>query len=314
MNARIATVTLAALIAPAALLAACGTIEELSPTSTNADASLPTADGGGADATPDATVDASTSADAAAPDAAAPGRTMVERPLFGDALPQNLFLDPNFAVRQGGLGNWMAVSADPSNPTATLSASLMSDSPNGVALPVGRLSDAKNSKKGYGLTLVAQVPGGPGPFRLRVWLSTVDPAASVAPAGVTFGLLTSLNGKVVEIEEAAGQAKVFTTATADGGVARTWHLYEGTIDAAIQLGAFVVLDVHSSANTWLLQAPELVPLALVPEAAKGAPRAAKVPRDATEREREAIRWVKKQPVISVPAAHAAVSERAADLR
>jgi hypothetical protein len=74
-----------------------------------------------------------------------------------------------------------------------------------------------------------------------------------------------------------------------------------------------VLDFAASKNTWLLQAPELIPAAIdpAPPSAAGPPAA---PRPPTEREREAVRTLRAQPVLSVPASHPAVSERAGDLR
>jgi hypothetical protein len=290
------TIALAALLgAPLVPLAACS-----SPSDTThvvSDAGTDGGGGGGGGDVKDAGTDAAT-------------RTLVQRALFGDVHPQNLFIDPNFSVRQAGLGDWSPLSSDPSSPTASLSASLMSDSPAGIALPVGRLADGKGSTKNFGLDLLTQVPGGPGPYHLRVWISTLDPAASATIKGVTVGLLTSLGADLIAVTEDESKAQVFVSPDADGGSARTWHLFEGQLAQAIDIGAFVVLDFPASKNTWLLQAPELIPVAIDPAPqAEIIHRRAADARPATPALRSLIERHRREPRISVPASHPAVSER-----
>ncbi len=153
----------------------------------------------------------------------------------------------------------------------------------------------------FDLDLVAQVPGGPGPFRLRVWISTQDPAASTAIEGVAVGLLTSLDGNAITVEEDVGSAKVI------GG--RTWHLFQGEIGQDLQLGAFLDFHFPASANTWLVQAPEFIPSALV-NSGQGPGttfRAARV-RALNAHERAILVRHKRSPKLGIPATHKLMRE------
>jgi hypothetical protein len=148
---------------------------------------------------------------------------------------------------------------------------------------------------------VAQVAGGPGPFRLRVWISTLDAEASASLAGVTVGLLTSQQGNATEVKEDPARTKVIA--------GRTWHLFTGTIDHSLKLGGFVLFDFKASKNTWLIQAPEFIPVALAPsEKTTLLQHPAARPRPLTEHEQQLIRRYQQQPRISVPAGHPALSE------
>jgi hypothetical protein len=243
-------------------------------------------------------------ADAGTPDAGPPARTLVTRPLFGDTHPGNLLIDPNFSTRYGaGLGNWLAATGDQSAQRGpTFVSGLLSDAPAGIALPVARFADASTSTRHFQLDLIAQVPGGPGPYRLHVWVSTLDPAASAHLTGLQAGLLTSLGDQGgFSVDEDAAKAQVL------GG--RTWHLYTGDIDHELPMGGFVVLDFQASANTWLLQSPEFIPTALLPPEPEA--RAFHPPAKAhalTEHERALMRLYASQPRVSVPASHPAVNE------
>jgi hypothetical protein len=228
-------------------------------------------------------------------------RTMVQRPLFGDSHPQNLFLDPTFSVPSyySGVGNWMALTQDAAQGYATLQAAPMSDSPAGIAMPVGQLSDATGSSASYQLDLFTQVPGGPGPFHLRVWISTLDASASTSMDGVSIGLLTSLASNLVTVDEDPAQAKVIA--------GRTWHLFTGEISQNLRLGAFVLFDFPPSANTWLVQAPEFIPTAIDPSSTdKVRRRAARAPRPITAREQALVDRYRLQPKLAVPGGHRAL--------
>jgi hypothetical protein len=251
-------------------------------------------------------LDAATALDAAAPlDAATPldagsagdasVRTIVERPLFGDTHPQNLLIDPSFSVRRGGgLGNWMALTGDSSQASPSFSSSLLSDSPSGISMATARLADATASTGNFELDLLAQVPGGPGPFTLQAWVSTLDAKASASLTGVTFGLLASLDDTdAVVVAEDPAKARVIA--------GRTWHLFTGQSAQDLSIGGFVLLSFAASANTWLLQSPEFIPVALDPSPATTV-------RPATARERALIAKYKHQPKISVPAGHPAISD------
>jgi hypothetical protein len=232
-------------------------------------------------------------------------RSLVHNPLFGDTHPQNLFIDPNFSVRGAGVGTWLAQTGDTSQASPAYAASLLSDSPAGVALPVARLADNAMSTDHYDLSLLAQVPGGPGPFHLRVWISALDPDASADVSGAGVSLLGSLSGKkAVQITENVDAAKVIA--------GRTWHLFEADVMGDRPMGGFVLLDFPSSANTWLLQAPEFVPTALLPSPAPQlAQRKLRLARDRemTERERALIDNYVHQPHISVPGSHPSITGR-----
>ena len=230
----------------------------------------------------------------------ASSRTMLTRPLFGDTHPQNLFIDPTFSVRQGGVGNWMAITADPAQGAAAFRGSPMSDSPAGIAMPVGRLADATGSSDNFNLDLLAQVPGGPGPYHLRVWISTLDTTASAWLDGVSVGLMTALNGGLIAVEEDPTQAQVIA--------GRTWHLFTGEISRSLTLGGFVLFDFPASTNTWLLQSPEFIPTAIDPSstADRARRRAAREPRPITARERALADRYWRQPKLSVPGGHPAL--------
>lgn len=233
-------------------------------------------------------------------------RTLVTRPLFGDTHAQNLFIDPNFAVRGAGVGTWLAETDDISQTAPSWAGLAMSDSPAGIALPVGRLADAAMSTDHYALSLLAQVPGGPGPFHARVWISTLDPDASLVEVSVVqVSVLGSLNMRdTVDVTENVDAAKVIA--------GRTWHLFEADLMDARSIGAFVLFQFPSSANTWLLQAPEYVPTALLPppapEMAQRTLRLGRV-RAATAHELALVDKYVHQPRISVPASHSAITGR-----
>jgi hypothetical protein len=276
----------------AAILDAAAVVADASPSEPDAAATV------------DAGEDASVSADASAPT-----RTMIERPLFGDTHPQNLLIDPSFSVRYGGgLGNWMAATADESQGTATFSGSLLSDSPAGIAMNTARLSDARGSTGNFELDLLAQVPGGPGPYHLRVWVSTLDAKASASLTGITAGLITSLDATdVIEVTEDPAKAQDLA--------GRTWHLFTGQIDQPLSVGGFFLLDFPATTNTWLLQSPEFIPVALdhSPTQEKLQHRPPSAPRPATAHEKDLVRRYRLQPKISVPAGHRAITEQPRDL-
>jgi len=204
-------------------------------------------------------VDAHDAAEAGDGDAGPAKRTIVTSALFGDTQPENLFIDPVFSAYMPSSGNWMPMTADQSaQQGASFGAGMMSDSPVGISMSVGKLADATSSSTNYELTLIAQVPGGSGPYHVQVWLSTLDEASSSDSSnwtGVTVGLLVSEDSNIIPVSEATASKKVIK--------GRTWHLFKGDIAKDLRLGAFVALDFAASKNTWLVQAPEFVPVALL---------------------------------------------------
>lgn len=252
----------------------------------------------------DLRADSRPATDASREAAPAPNRTMLRRRLFGATHPHNLLIDPAFGIRGSGrgLGSWLAISGDPSTGTATMSASYLNDSPNGMGLPVARLSDNSKSTSHYNLDLIAQVAGGPGPFNLRVWVSTLDAATSAKVTGVHVGVLTSIaNGQVIDIDEDTKKARVIA--------GRTWHCFAGTFPKSLSLGGYVLVDFAPSANTWLLQAPEFVPKLIDPAATAEISLPIAKARAMTARERELIIRYKKQPLISVPGGHPVLQDQ-----
>jgi hypothetical protein len=235
-------------------------------------------------------------------------RSMLQRPLFGDVHPQNLLIDPNFSVRSAGLGNWQAQASQGTQPNPSFAGSLMSDSPNGIALPVARVADSAMASAMSQLDLVAQVPGGPGPFHLRVWISTLDATQSASVDGATVGLLTALDQKAIQISEDPKQARVIA--------GRTWHLFAGDITQNLSLGAFVDIDFLPSSNTWLIQAPEFIPKAIDPtpnaELVRRSPPTART-RPMTAPEKAIVARYRQQPRISVPASHPSLDDEPRDL-
>ena len=226
-------------------------------------------------------------------------RSLVFNPLFGDTSPQNLLLDPNFSVRfGGGLGNWQPTTFNVMAATAPAFGSWpMSDAPAGIAMPVAHLADGTGATTNVDLVLLAQVPGGPGPFHLRVWVSTLDPAASATVPDASALVLTSLSATATEVSEDPAQARVI------GG--RTWHRLDGIVSQDLTLGGYVAFEFQATQNTWLLQAPEFVPVALEASAAAAVPRVFRFPRAMTAGERQAIIRYVRQPRLSVPPFHPA---------
>ena len=231
-------------------------------------------------------------------------RGLMFNPLFGDTSPQNLLLDPNFSVRfGGGLGNWQPTTFNVMATTAPSYGSWpMSDAPAGIALPVAHLADGNGATTSIDLVLLAQVPGGPGPFHLRVWVSTLDPAASATLPDVAAAVLTSLTATATDVTEDPAKARVI------GG--RTWHLFDGIVSQDLTLGAYLAFEFPASKNTWLLQAPEFVPVALESPAKADAvvPRLFQFARTMTANERQAIIRYVRQPRLSVPPFHPAMSD------
>jgi hypothetical protein len=278
----------ALIVASASSLFACGGASDM-PTPTVAEASVPF------DATADIAVDASPPARVV--------RTLKSVPLFGDTSPANLLIDPAFENGEFGVGRWNAgFGAAP----GTFANAAMSDAPVGLAFPVGTLADT-NPAGTNELSLTAEVTGGRGPFRAKVWISTQNAAASKdAPSLATISLVAAGNttldnsglrtlGKSYDLKEDA--AARLTLA------GRTWHRMVAEIPDTIDAGAFFTLGFRPSKNTWLMQAPEFVPTELLkPVMARTLSLGPRTPgRSATAAELELVRRYRARPLISVPA-------------
>jgi hypothetical protein len=237
-------------------------------------------------------------------------RSIVHNPLFGDTHPQNMLIDPGFSVHWGGLGNWEATSFDVlALGMPSYGSFPMSDSPSGIALNIAYIANGQGLAQNMDLALVAQVAGGPGPWHLKVWISTYDAAESGTLSGVTVGLLTSLNSEAIEVTEDATKTKVIA--------GRTWHLFDGIITQDLAIGGFVVFEFAASKNTWFIQSPDFYPAATeAPAGASGkfAARSAKSPRPMSFWEKELVRHYIQKPRISVPASHPLINDMPKDLQ
>jgi hypothetical protein len=91
---------------------------------------------------------------------------------------------------------------------------------------------------------------------------------------------------------------------------RTWHLFDGEIDTSLSLGGYVAFQFGPSANTWLLQAPEFVPVALEKPVGPATPPAMRlgVERAMTPAEKQAVFRYASRPRVSVPAFHPILRE------
>ncbi len=196
-------------------------------------------------------------------DAAVPQiRTLKQVGLFGETNVQNLVLDPSFEDGSPGIGRWI-VSSTATEPPALLPM-ITSNAPNGVSLRVVSVSDipASGTANPRAFSVMAQLPGGTGPFVAQVWISTEKPVdlatltplvrVSISPASST----SPTSGSELPLDPTA-------TRVIDG---RTWLLYRGEITGPFQVGAWFSIRMRGSRNKWWLHAPEFVPKALLAEA------------------------------------------------
>lgn len=221
-----------------------------------------------------------------------PVRTMKTVGLLGGSSVHNLLIDPGFDDGDFGIGRWLSNSGgaiDGAGPP--LSQVVTSSSPLGIALPVGAVGDETTSRS---VTLLAQVPGGTGPFVVKLWVATQSPippggkgVADLVRVSIASATGASLGGIDVPIDEAASR-------TIDG---RTWTLFRGEVPGPFALGAFMLIRCKPSRNRWWLQAPEVVPKALaepLPEAKSWSAPLVRRTLDADER--RAIERYRKMPL------------------
>jgi len=226
-------------------------------------------------------------ADAAPPPAPAPKRTMKTVGLFGDTSIHSLLIDHTFDVGNPGIGRWY------SNLGSTLAGNgpevesiVTSSAPLGMSLAVGAVSDIPDSGSPRTFSLLAQVPGGTGPYVVSVWLTTDKPLAfdlslvRVSFAGATAGGLTG--SEILADPE---------TRTLDG---REWHQYRGEVVGSPTLGAYLVIRFKGSKNRWWLQAPSVVPKSLLPSDTKSLRVA--LPHALDDAERAAVQAYRRIPL------------------
>lgn len=255
-------------VLPVLLLVGCGSSSE--PTQTPASEPLPVAD-------------------AAPPPAPAPKRTMKTVGLFGDTSIHNLVIDPTMDVGNPGIGRWYSnlgtgLSGNGPDTAAVVTAS----SPIGLSLAVATVADIPDSGAPRTFTLLAQVPGGTGPYVVSVWLSTDKPLdgelASLVRVSLAAATAGGLTGSEVPRDESA-------TRTIDG---RTWYLYRGEVAGSPTLGAYFVIRFRGSKNRWWLQAPSVVPKPLL----SGTPASLRValPHALDDEERAAVQAYRRIPL------------------
>ncbi|MBI2388685.1 MAG: hypothetical protein HYV09_03625 [Deltaproteobacteria bacterium] len=247
--------------------------------------------GSSSEPTPHATPDAGalSVADASPIDALArPVRTMKQVGLFGGTSVDNLLIDPSFDEGNPGIGRWysnlgtaLAGNGPPVEHVVT------SSSPIGVSLPVGAVSDVPESGSPRTFSLIAQVPGGKGPYVVSLWLATekepigdLPTLVRVSLAGATAG---GINGSEIPREDES-------TRVIDG---RTWVRYRGEVGGPFTLGAYVVVRFRGSKNRWWLQAAEVLPKQLLTETKT---LRVALPFDLDDAERAAIREYRRIPL------------------
>lgn len=206
---------------------------------------------------PDNTItpDAGAGDDAIAP---TPKRTLVSRGLMPGA-PQNLLLDITF--RDSGWGHFTSI-FDGGMSQPTVGGKISSLSPAGVSAPVAVFKDpAATDEKGKGISSIASFLGGKGPFVARVWVSRtnvagdgidLDPDTTVFRTAITTGGLPE--GKAYDLARKDEKSI--------GG--RTWVLFEGRVEDDLPGTAFFNLRFGKKGGGFLVQAPEVVPVALIP--------------------------------------------------
>lgn len=183
-------------------------------------------------------------------------RTMKTVGLFGDTSIDNLFMNPSFEPSGFGVGQWISsYGAALRGDGPELSQLVLSDSPIGTALPVGTIADAPADAAPKLFTLIAQTPGGPGPFVLSMWIASEQPIAEPISDTVRVSIVgaktTGLSGTEIAQESETTIA------------GRAWHHYRGEIPGPFSMGAYVMIRFRPSKSRWYLQAPELVPKKLM---------------------------------------------------
>jgi hypothetical protein len=231
-----------------ALFAFAALIPALVACGSSTDRSTPTAPA------PSASASATTTA-AVAPST----RTMVHRGLLGGSAIASLVLDPTFDTGSPGIGRWR-FAAGQATPTVTQQA-VLSDSPFGVGLTAGVVSDVRAPGQGSpsAVSLTAEIPGGAGPFHVGLWIS-VD-AIENESSPPTLVKVSLVQAYATKGTPAAVDVPNDPTATRVIGT-RTWWRFEGDAPGPNAIGSFFLIRLRASKYRWYLQAPEVVPAPL----------------------------------------------------
>ena len=223
-------------------------------------------------------------------------RTIVQRPLLAGS-PQNLLLD--IAFREPGWGHFTTF-FDMGSSQATVAGKTLSLSPASVSAPVGIFRDpVATDEKSKGMVSVASFLGGSGPFVARVWVSRStaagEPSELLDDPSVFRAALTT--GGYPE-----GKAYDLTRKDEKVIGSRTWVLFETRVDATLPSTAFFNLRFGRKGGAFMVQAPEVVALNLLPSGdTPMALKLAAAPRTVTFEESAAIGAYLRQPhLLGVP--------------
>ncbi len=177
--------------------------------------------------------------------APAPVRTLKQVGLLGGTPMENLILDPTFDSGGPGIGRWINSVEGKSTPFGQ---GVDARTPLGSSLPYGVFENEKS------FTLLAQLPGGPGPYVARLWV-TSESGGEGTLAAVKVSLSNAAGIGLVATDLEPGSTRVI------GG--RTWTQFTGEAKGPFPLGGFMIIRVKATKQRWWMQGAEVLPTALV---------------------------------------------------
>lgn len=187
-----------------------------------------------------------------------PTRTLIQRSVLSGS-PQNLLLNIGFSA--SGWGHFTTFFDGAYSPVQ-ITTRTFSRAPESVTAPVGIFKDpAADDTKSKAMTSVCSFLGGKGPFIARIWVSRSNVAGepseladdpAVFRAALTTGGLPE--GKAYDLSRK--EEKVI------GG--RTWQLFEARVDAELPSTSFFTLRFGRRGGGFMVTAPEVVALGLMP--------------------------------------------------
>jgi hypothetical protein len=221
----------------------------------------------------------------------APVRTMKNVPLFGESSVQNLLIDPTFEDGDPGIGRWYVNITSGGLPIAQ---TVTAASPMGMSLPVGVVTGFPEGATGKPkpISMMAQLPGGKGPYTVSMWATTEAIADQEQAKTIRLTLAQITGGKGLDLGIDPASTRVI------GG--RTWVRFSGiAVDGSgkeipsFTLGAILKISISASTAKFWLQAPEVVPKPLAEVAGMNIVNQW---RDLTSEERLEIQAIKKVPL------------------
>ena len=209
----------------------------------------------------------------------APPRTLVQVGLFGGTSTDNLILDPTFDHGGPGIGRWIN-SVD--GKSSDFGQATDARTPKGSSLPYGIFENEKS------MTLLAQLPGGPGPYVARLWVSSESGGGDATLAAVKVSLANAAGSGLTSTDVPSDPASTRVL----GG--RTWTLFTGEAKGPFPLGGYLIIRVKATKQRWWMQGAEVLPKAL---ASTMALRVVPTPRPLDTDERAAIEVYRAQPLV-----------------